>query len=177
MENHKKKFNEKNQNVKNNKENIKDRKTKDSNNGHLKNDKGKKKIKKENVNLKKKTKKKSLAKSSDEDSQKVRTGEAFIINEESVPSYNNKKKKHRRRYHQGRKVSDDSNKGHDTSRLLINLDTPAQRNVLSFGLKFIPTLTKINTTELVADCKKFARRMRLKELFHGKNYESKLYGS
>ena len=53
--------------------------------------------KKENVKLKKKTKKNSRAKSSDEDSQKVRIGEAFIINE--APSDNNIKKKHRRRYH------------------------------------------------------------------------------
>ena len=54
MENHKKKFYERNQNVKNNKENIKDRKTKYSNNRHSKNDKEKKKNKKEHVKLKKK---------------------------------------------------------------------------------------------------------------------------
>ena len=70
--------------------------------------------------MKKKTKKNSRAKSSDEDNQKVRIGEAFIINEESVPPYSNKKKKHRRQYHQGRKVSDGSNKEHDTSRPLTN---------------------------------------------------------
>ena len=50
LENHKKKFYERNQSVKNSKENIKDRKTKDSNNRHLKNDKGKDKNKKENLN-------------------------------------------------------------------------------------------------------------------------------
>ena len=48
---------------------------------------------------------------------------------------------------------------------------------MSLGLKFVPTPTKINTTELVADCKMLARRMRLKEFFHGKNYESELCGS
>ena len=158
--------------MKNNKGNIKDRETKDSNNRHLKNDKGKKKDKKEKVKLKEKTKKNSRAKSSDKDSQKVRIGEAFIINEESVPSYNNKKKKYRSRYHRGRKASDGSNKEHHTSRLLINLSdhilTPAQRKVLSLGLKLVSTSTKINTTELVADCKKFSRRMRRKEFFHGK---------
>ena len=50
LENHRKKFYERNQCVKNNKENIKDRKTKDSNNRHLRNDKGKKRIKKKMSN-------------------------------------------------------------------------------------------------------------------------------
>ena len=58
-----------------------------------------------------------------------------------------------------------------------HIHTPAQRKVLSLGLKFVPTPTKINTKELVVDCKKFARRMRLKEFFHGKNYESELCSS
>ena len=41
--------------------------------------------------------------------------------------------------------------------------------VLARGLKFIPSPRNINKTEVLADFKKFGRRMRLKEFFHDKN--------
>ena len=42
----------------------------------------------------------------------------------------------------------------------------------SKGLKFIPTPTSINKTELSADIKKFNRRMRLKEFFQKNENDS-----
>ena len=76
------------------------------------------------------------------------------------------KKKRRRRYHKGR-----TTKGIITqSDLLVNLSsyqlTADEIKLLSKGLKFIPTLRKINKTEVLADIKKFGRRMRLNEFFH-----------
>ena len=41
--------------------------------------------------------------------------------------------------------------------------------VLAKGLKFIPSPRNINKTEVLADIKKFSRRMRLKEYFHDIN--------
>ena len=47
--------------------------------------------------------------------------------------------------------------------------TDDEIKVLAKGLKFIPSPRNINKTEVLADIKKFRRRMRLKEFFHDKN--------
>ena len=44
--------------------------------------------------------------------------------------------------------------------------------ILSRGLKFIPIPKNINKTEVLADIKKFSRRMCLKEFFHDKDATS-----
>ena len=53
--------------------------------------------------------------------------------------------------------------------IIVNLSdhtlTDAERSVLKKGLKFVPTPTSLNRSELMADNRKFARRMRLKEYF------------
>ena len=41
----------------------------------------------------------------------------------------------------------------------------AEKSVLKKGLKFVPTPTGLNRSELMPDKRKFARRMRLKEFF------------
>ena len=76
------------------------------------------------------------------------------------------KKKRRHRYHKGR-----TTKGIIIqSDLVVNLSsyqlTADKLKVLSKGLKFIPTPRNINKTEVLADIKKFGRRMRLNEFFH-----------
>lgn len=38
-------------------------------------------------------------------------------------------------------------------------------SILSKGLKFVPTPTSVNRTELITDIKQWGRRMRLKEYF------------
>ena len=57
--------------------------------------------------------------------------------------------------------------------LVVNLSnyelTEHEIAVLSKGLKFIPTPTRTNKTELLADIKKFGRRMRLKEFLLDQN--------
>ena len=57
--------------------------------------------------------------------------------------------------------------------MVVNLSnyelTEHEIALLSKGLKFIPTPTRTNKTELLADIKKFGRRMRLKEFFLDQN--------
>ena len=53
--------------------------------------------------------------------------------------------------------------------IIVNLSdhtlSDAEKSVLKKGLKFVPTPTGLNRSELMADNRKFARRMRLKEFF------------
>ena len=87
----------------------------------------------------------------------------LVTDTETMP-FNKKKQRHR--YHKGR-----TTKGIITqSDLVVNLSsyqlTADEIKVLSKGLKFIPTPQNINKTEVLADIKKFGRRMRLNEFFH-----------
>ena len=136
---------------------------------------------KENTKWKQNTKSYSRDENTIKDDRKPKVGEAFILHDEAIPTDRNKKKKHRRHYHRGRKAVIGDRKEKDSSKLLINLSdhilTPAQRRVLSLGLKFVSTPTKINTTEHVTYCKRFARRMRLQEFFYGKNSDCEIFDS
>ena len=80
-------------------------------------------------------------------------------------------KKRKRRYHKGR-----TTKTTVQTDLVVNLSSYQSTNdeiqILSRGLKFIPTPKNINKTEVLADIKKFSRRMRLKEFFYDKDASS-----
>ena len=75
-------------------------------------------------------------------------------------------KRHRRK-HRGRRSNTERRANHQQT--VINLSnrvlTEHETNILSKGLKFVPTPTSVNRTELTADVKKWSRRMRLKEFF------------
>ena len=53
--------------------------------------------------------------------------------------------------------------------IIVNLSdyelTEPEKSLLRKGLKFVPTPTSLNRTELAVDTKKYCRRMRLKEFF------------
>ena len=57
----------------------------------------------------------------------------------------------------------------DDDDIIVNLSdytlTPTERSLLKKGLKFVPTPSRINRTELAVDTKRYSRRMRLKEFF------------
>ena len=56
--------------------------------------------------------------------------------------------------------------------IIVNISdyelTEAEKSLLKKGLKFVPTPTRLNRTELAVDTKRFCRRMRLKEFFSDK---------
>ncbi len=76
--------------------------------------------------------------------------------------------KQRRRQHRGRRrfeVRPNIN-NHKTVVNLSNRElTEPEVNILSKGLKFVPTATSIDKTELIADVIKWSRHMRLREFF------------
>ena len=55
--------------------------------------------------------------------------------------------------------------------IIVNLSdyelSDSEKSLLRKGLKFVPTPTSLNRTELAVDTKKYSRRMRLKEFFAG----------
>ena len=75
-------------------------------------------------------------------------------------------KKRKRRYYKGRTTKTTTVQ----TDLVVNLSSYQLTNdeiqILSSGLKFIPTPKNINKTEVLADIKKFTRRMRLQEFFY-----------
>ena len=77
------------------------------------------------------------------------------------------RKKRRRRTHANHVLKDLTSEDDDD--IIVNISshtlTPAERSVLRKGLKFVPTPTQINRTELAVDTKRYSRRMRLKEFF------------
>ena len=76
--------------------------------------------------------------------------------------------KRHRRTHRGRR--NNTKRGEAShQQTVINLSdrglTEHEKNILSKGLKFLPTPTSVNRTELTADVKKWSRRMCLKEFY------------
>ena len=75
-------------------------------------------------------------------------------------------KRHRRKH---RGIGSNTKRRANHQQTVINLSdrvlTEQETNILSKGLKFVPTPTSVNRTELTADVKKWSRRMRLKEFF------------
>ena len=83
-----------------------------------------------------------------------------------------RKRKKRRSCHRGRRRSHLRPRNNSINNV-INLSdrnlTEHELSILSKGLKFVPTPTSVNRTELITDIKKWSRRMRLKEYFYDKN--------
>ena len=75
--------------------------------------------------------------------------------------------KRHRRTHRGRRNNTKHGARHQQTviSLLDSVLTEHGKNILSKGLKFVPTPTSVNRTELTADVKKWSRRMRLKEFY------------
>ena len=78
------------------------------------------------------------------------------------------RRKHRRRKHRGRRNTKPRVKDNNFN-TVINLSdrvlSEHEISILSKGLKFVPTPTSVNRTELITDIKQWGRRMRLKEYF------------
>ena len=93
-----------------------------------------------------------------------------VVRQSNAESMNQKKLK--RRYHKERTTKTTTVQ----TDLVVNLSSYQLTNddiqILSMGLKFIPTPKNINKTEVLADIKKFSRRIRLKEFFHDKDAAS-----
>ena len=78
------------------------------------------------------------------------------------------RRKHRRRKHHGRRNTKPRVR-HNNFNTVINLSdrvlSKHEISILSKGLKFVPTPTSVNRTELITDIKQWGRRLRLKEYF------------
>ena len=86
------------------------------------------------------------------------------------------RKRKNRRTHRNHTLKNVSQTDAGSEDIIVNLSdhelSTAERCILSKGLKFIPTPTRLNKTELLADTKKFSRRMRLAEFFADNNTNS-----
>ena len=83
-----------------------------------------------------------------------------------------RRKQRRRSYHRGRhrkKPVSRTNHQNTVFNLSDRVLSEHEINILSRGLKFVPTPTHVNMTELIADVKTWTRRMRLKEYFWCEN--------
>ena len=91
-----------------------------------------------------------------------------------VPHHTSRRKRHRH-FHRGRHRNSNRTRN-DNRNTVINLSdrvlSEQEISILSKGLKFVPTPTSVNRTELIADVKKWGRRMRLKEFFWDENRNS-----
>ena len=78
-----------------------------------------------------------------------------------------RRKRRKRRTHSGHTLKEYPQDNGDD--IIVNLSdytlSDSEKSVLKKGLKFVPTPTSLNKSELMADNRKFARRMRLKEYF------------
>ena len=82
------------------------------------------------------------------------------------------RRKRRRSYHRGRhrkKPVSRTNHQNTVFNLSHRVLSEHEINILSRGLKFVPTPTHVNMTELIADVKSWTRRMGLKEYFWSEN--------
>ena len=75
--------------------------------------------------------------------------------------------KRHRRTHRGRRNNTEHGARHQQTviSLLDGVLTEHEKNILSKGLKFVPTPTSVNRTELREDVKKWSCQMHLKEFF------------
>ena len=85
------------------------------------------------------------------------------------PSSNERRRaRQRRRTHRGHTLKEVPIINDDDD-IIVNLSdyvlSEAEKSVLKKGLKFVPTPTTFNKTELMVDCRKYSRRVRLKEFF------------
>ena len=101
-------------------------------------------------------------------------GGSNIIKGKSFPGKENCYTQERRKKSSKKKVSPQNTRGEKHIKNLSNRTlTDAQIRLISRGLKFIPVNKSINRNkirrQLLRDFENFARRMRLKYMFHGKN--------
>ena len=109
-------------------------------------------------------------------SLKMTTIERVNVNEEEtiIPPGRGRKRKNRRS-HRNHVLKSITDAEADTD-IIVNLSdyelTDAEKRLLKKGLKFVPTPSNINRTELFKDVHNYGRRVRLKEFFFDDNQET-----
>lgn len=93
----------------------------------------------------------------------IASGQFTPVNSAHSPDH-----KHHRRTHRGRRNTK-PRANYNNFENVINLSdrtlSEHELRILSKGLKFVPTPTNVNKTELITDIKQWGRRMRLREYF------------